>query len=349
MAIWDAIKNQFIEVIEWTEPSNEILACRFPVANREIKWGAQLIVRESQSALFVNEGQPADAFEPGRHTLETENLPIISKLEAWPFGFNSPFKAEVYFYSLRQKLGQKWGTRQPITLRDPELGSVQLRMFGVCSYHIADVRTFYREISGTREVFTTDDLVSQLLPTIVSGASTTFAQAKLPFLDMAANLPQLSQALSALLAAPLSGLGLALDSFVVESVTLPEALQAALHARQSMAIVGDLQSFTQYQTAKAIPDAANNPSGVAGVGAGLGAGLGIAQAMGRALGGANSPQPAAATPALVACGACGRGIETGSAFCRFCGSSQQLNCPSCNKAVAPGSTFCAGCGTKLSP
>jgi membrane protease subunit (stomatin/prohibitin family) len=347
MGIRDGIKNQFIEVIEWTETSDDILAYRFPVANHEIKDLAQLTVRESQAALFVDQGQPADVFTAGRHELSSENLPILTKLESWQYGFNSPFKSEVYFYSLRQKLGQRWGTRQPITCRDPELGSVQLRMFGVYSFHLSDVRRFYKEISGTRERFTTDDLVDQLLPTIVSTASTTFAQSNVPFLDLAANLPALSATLRSALEAPFAQLGLALDSFVVESVTLPEALQEALNARQSMAIVGNLQHYAQFQTAKSIPDAARNPGGIAGIGASAAIGAGIAQSMGQALSG-SAPSAPASAPALVACVSCSKGIDAGSTFCRFCGTPQkQPACPNCQKPVAAGSTFCGSCGHKL--
>jgi membrane protease subunit (stomatin/prohibitin family) len=350
MGVWDGIKNQFIEVIDWTEPSDDVLAYRFPVAKNEIKDGAQLTVRESQAALFVDEGEAADVFGAGRHELTSDNLPILTKLKSWAHGFNSPFKSEVYFYSLRQKLGQKWGTRQPITVRDSELGSVQLRMFGVHSYHVADVRRFYREISGTRELFTTAELVDHLLPVIVSTATTTFAQSKVPFLDLAANLQQLSETLKGALEAPFAKLGLALDSFVVEAVSLPEALQEALQTRQSMAIAGNLQQYAQFQAARSIPDAARNPSGLAGIGVGVAAGAGLGQIMGQALGGSPNPSPATPTQssaALVPCIACGKDLDQGSAFCRFCGETQKQSCPSCRKGIPPGSAFCGSCGHKL--
>jgi membrane protease subunit (stomatin/prohibitin family) len=264
-------------------------------------------------------------------------------------------------------------------VRDAEFGSVQLRMFGVHSYHLVDAPKFYREVSGTRERFTTEDLADQLLATIVSTAATTFAQSNVPFLDLAASLQTLSATLRAALAAPFAALGLALDSFVVESVSLPSALEQALQTRQAIGIVGNLQTYAQYQAAKSIPDAAQNPSGVAGLGAGVAVGAGIGQVMGRALGGiglqpsaaaptseptaagtnrqpsaadagsaagAAAPQPSAA-PALVPCSACAKAIEPGSGFCRFCGQPQKLVCPGCHKDVAPGSAFCSGCGHKL--
>jgi membrane protease subunit (stomatin/prohibitin family) len=346
MGVWDGIRNQFIEVIEWTEASDDVLSFRFPVANHEIKDGAQLIVRESQVALLVDQGQPADSFEAGQHELTSDNLPILTKLESWAYGFNSPFKSDVYFFSVRQKLGQKWGTRQPITCRDPELGSVQLRMFGVYSYHLADTRKFYREVSGTREQFGTADLVDQLLPLIVSGVTNAFAQAKLPFLDMAANLQSLSSALRAQLEPAFAGLGLALDSFVVESVTLPEALQQALQSRQARAIAGNLQEYAQFEAASAISAAARNPSGIAGLGVGVAAGAGLGKLVGKTITGlpASASPPA---PDLVACVACGEGLERGSTFCRFCGQAQRRNCPSCQGAIVPGAAFCSSCGHKL--
>lgn len=355
MALWDGIKTQFIEVIEWTEASDDILAYRFPVANHEIKDGAQLTVRDSQLALFVDQGQVADVFSAGRYRLSSANLPILTKLESWSYGFNSPFKCEVYFFSTRQKLGQKWGTRQPITFRDAEFGSVQARMFGAYSYHLSDPRKFYSQVSGTRERFTTDDLADQLIATIASVAATSFARSEVPFLDLAANLQVLSKELLGALASAFEALGLTLDSFIVESVSLPEALQEALSTRQAMGIVGNMERFAQYQTAKSIPDAAKNPSGLAGVGAGVAVGAGMGQLMGRALSGTAepAPQPAAATPPaapssnLVGCVGCGKGIESGSAFCRWCGQPQKLTCSACQKPVTPGSAFCQHCGHKL--
>jgi membrane protease subunit (stomatin/prohibitin family) len=350
MALWDGIKTQFIEVIEWTEASNDVLAYRFPVANHEIKDGAQLTVRESQLALFVDQGQVADVFGAGRYRLDSANLPILTKLESWKYGFNSPFKAEVYFFSTRQKLGQRWGTRQPITIRDAEFGSVQARMFGTFSYHLADPRKFYSQVSGTREQFTTEELVDQLIPTIASVSSGSLARSQVPFLDLAANLQVLSKELQTALGEAFEALGLALDSFVVESVSLPDALQEALHTRQAMGIVGNMERFAQYQTAKSIPDAAKNPSGLAGLGAGVAVGANMGQLMNRALGHEPAPpaQPAAAPqPQLVACVACGKGIDSGSTFCRFCGERQVTQCSACNKPVPPGSAFCASCGHKL--
>ncbi|HEY8207874.1 MAG TPA: SPFH domain-containing protein [Myxococcaceae bacterium] len=345
MGLWGSVKNQFIEVIDWTEPGEDVLAYRFPVADNEIKNGARLTVRESQAALFVNMGKPADQFGPGLYTLTTANLPVLTKLKSWPTGFDSPFKAEVYFFSLRQKLAQRWGTPVPINIRDKEFGSVAIRMFGIFSYHISDPPTFYREVSGTRERYSTDELNQQLVGQIAGHAAEAFAGSGVPFLDMASNQVRLAEALRQQLQAPCAKLGVQVDTFVVESVSLPDALQEALNQKQSMGIIGnDLGKFAQYQTAKSIPDAAKNPSGLAGIGAGLAAGAGFGSMMGNAMQGAGG---AAQAPALQACVSCGKGIEEGSGFCRFCGSPQAKTCGKCGTKQAGDAAFCSKCGNKL--
>ena len=349
MALWDAVKKQFLDVLEWTEGDESTLAWRFPIQDNEIQNGGMLTVRESQVALFVDQGRVADSFKPGRYQLTTANLPILTTLKSWPFGFNSPFKSEVYFYSTRQKLGQKWGTPQPVAVRDRELGSVQLRMFGTFAYHLADEKLFYQQVSGTREVYRTDDLAVQLVPVITATAAAAFGQSGVPFLDMAANQQALSAELQKRLAEPFGKLGVALDSFVVESITLPEALQDALNQRQSIGIVGDMGKYAQYQAARSIPIAAGNAGGIAGIGAGLAAGAAIGQMMGGAMGGApGAPQAAtAAVAAAVACLACGKPIAAGDGFCKHCGKPQQRACPQCQTVAAADAAFCAKCGTSL--
>ncbi|MGZ6142147.1 MAG: SPFH domain-containing protein [Myxococcales bacterium] len=305
MSLWDSAKKQFIDVIDWTEPEEGILAWRFPVADNEIKDGAQLTVRDSQVALFVEQGKPADVFAPGLYTLTTENLPVLTKLKSWPYGFKSPFKAEVYFYSLRQQLGQRWGTPAPITIRDKEFGAVQIRMFGIFSYHVSDVPVFYREISGTREKYTRDELNQQLVGQIAGNVASAFAQSGVPFLDMAANQAELSAKIRAGLAESAAKLGVALDSFVIESISLPEALQQALNDKMSMGIIGnEMGKFGEYQAARAMTEAAKNPGGMAGIGAGLAVGASVGQAM----------------TAGPACGKCGTKSQAGAQFCSKCGN-----------------------------
>ena len=353
MGLWDSVKKQFIEVIEWTEPGDGILAYRFPTADREIKNGAKLTVRESQAALFVNEGQAADQFGPGLHTLETKNLPVLTKLRSWPFGFTSPFKAEVYYFLLRQQLGQRWGTPAPITIRDKDFGSVQIRMFGIFSYHLSDIPTFYREVCGTRELYTVDELNQQLLGHIAGAVAAAFASSGVPFLDMAANQMQLGAAILAQLAEPAAKLGVKLDTFIVENVSLPKALQEALDQKQSIGILGDdMQKFAQYQMAKGLPDAMKGGGGIAGLGAGLAAGVGVGNMMGdlfnqQAAHGQHPPAAAAPAPAMKGCVACGKGIDDGSDFCRWCGQRQSVTCGQCGTKALGDAGFCAKCGNKL--
>ena len=304
MGLWQSAKKQFIEVIDWTEPRDGILAFRFPVAGNEIKDGAQLTVRDSQVALFVEQGKPADVFGPGTYTLTTENLPVLTKLKSWPYGFKSPFKAEVYFYSLRQQLGQRWGTPGPITIRDKEFGAVQIRMFGIFSYHLSDVPTFYREISGTRGSYTRDELNQQLVGQIAGNVANAFAQSGVPFLDMAANQAELAAKVRAGLQESAAKLGVTLDSFVIENVSLPEALQQALNDKMSIGILGgDLGKFGELQAGRAMTEAAKNPGGMAGIGAGLAVGAAVGQAI-----------------VAGACPKCGAKAQAGAQFCSKCGN-----------------------------
>ncbi len=344
MGLWDSVKKQFLDVIEWTEPDNETLSWRFPVMDREIQQGGQLTVRESQAALFVDEGRAADLFGPGRHELITKNLPILTDLRSWPFGFESPFKSDIYFFSVRQKLGQRWGTPQPIAVRDREFGSIQVRMFGTFSYHIAEPKRFFERVSGTRETFRTDELSVQLVPLATAAAASLFGQANVSFLDVAANQAALSEDLKKRLAEPFGELGIVLDQLVVESVTLPPELTDALNKRQSMGIVGDLGRYTQYETASSIPDAAKNPGGIAGIGAGLAAGAAMGQAMTSAMASRDDAR-SAETPTRP-CVSCGKAIGPSDPFCRHCGKPQARSCSGCSAAVPADAAFCPKCGAK---
>ncbi|AYZ62667.1 hypothetical protein EGY31_04995 [Burkholderia multivorans] len=292
MSFGSFIRKQFIDVLQWTEDTDGVLAWRYPMEDQEIQYGGKLTVRESQVAVFVNEGKVADVFQPGLHTLTTQTLPVLTSLRNWDKLFQSPFKSDVYFFSTRLQLGRRWGTAQPVTIRDREFGIVQLRAFGIYSYRIVDALAFHREISGTRAQYTVDDLEQQLRNVVVTAMSTAFGSADVAFVDMAANQMQLSHRVAEALVPAFTRYGLALDAFVVESVSLPAELQKALDLRIGASVAGDLGRATQYQTAQAIPLAAQNPGGIAGVGAGLAAGAAIGQAMaGQIAGGA---QPAAA-------------------------------------------------------
>jgi membrane protease subunit (stomatin/prohibitin family) len=284
MSLFDKLRGELIDIIEWTEPAhNEILAYRFPRYNNEIKMGAKLIVREGQTAVFVNEGQVADVFKPGTFTLETQNLPILSTLRGWKYGFNSPFKAEVYFISTRQWTDLKWGTQNPIMIRDSEFGPVRLRAFGTYAMHVSDAATFLRQLVATDPHFETYDVTNQLRNAIVSRLADTIGQAKVPVLELAGNYERLGNLVQARIAPELGAMGLALTAFYVENISLPPEVEKALDKRTEMGVIGNMSQYTQYQTAQAIGDAANNPGGIAGVGAGLGAGMAIAGQMAGAM------------------------------------------------------------------
>ena len=306
MALMDFIKKQFIDVIHWTEEGDGVLAMRYPMQDFEIQNGAQLTVRDSQMAVFVNEGQVADVFGPGLYKLTTQTLPVLTNLKNWDKLFDSPFKSDVYFFSTRLQLDRKWGTPNPITIRDKDFGIIRMRAFGIYSYKLADPGKFYKEISGAREEYGVDDLDGQLRNLVIGSMTDLFGQSAIPFIDMAANQEELGAALKAKMEVVFDRYGLALDSFVLQNVSLPEELQKILDTKISMNMIGDMGRYTQYQVANAIPLAAQNEGGMAGIGAGLGAGMSIGQTMGAAMTQAMQPgaaQPAPAAPAAVAAAA----------------------------------------------
>lgn len=275
--MFDIFKKQFIEVIEWTEAEDGILAYRFPTLDQEIQNGAQLTVRESQVALFVNEGNIADSFTPGRYKLTTANMPILTTLMNWDKAFKSPFKSDVYFFSTREQLDQRWGTQQPITIRDKEFGAIRLRTFGTFSYCIDEPNTFYTKISGTRQTYSVDELDGQLRSTIITTIASKLGRADKPFLDLAANQTLFSEELKIELDQAFCSYGLKLCTFLVQSITLPEELQAYLDKRSEMNLVGDLNKYAHFQAADSIAAAAQSSGGLAGAGVGLGAGAVMGQ------------------------------------------------------------------------
>ena len=296
MSLLDKLRGEFIDIIEWTEPSqNEILAYRFPRYNNEIKNGAKLTVREGQAAVFVNEGQIADVFSPGMYTLDTKNLPILSTLKGWKYGFNSPFKAEVYFVATRQWTDQKWGTQNPFMLRDAEFGPLRVRAFGTYAFRVSDPGTFLKQLVATDPNFEAYEISNQLRNTIVSRFVDVVGQSKIPVLDMAGNYEKMSRLCQERIAPDLQSMGLSLTLFYIENISLPPEVEEALDKRTKMGVIGDLSKYTQYQTAEAIPAAAANPGGIAGIGAGLGVGIGIANQMAGAMAGgasqAGTPPP----------------------------------------------------------
>ena len=302
MAFMDFVKKQFIDVIHWTEESDGVLAYRFPMQDMEIQYGAQLTVRDSQMAVFVNEGRIGDVFGPGRYKLVTATLPVLTYLNNWDKLFESPFKSDVYFFSTRMQVDQKWGTPAPITIRDKEFGAVRLRAFGIYSYHVADPKVFHQKISGTRERYDVNDLSGQLRSTVVASMTDLFGESGVAFLDMAAQQDEFAARLADKVRDGFAAIGLHLDAFVLENISLPEELQKVLDQRIGMNVVGDMQRYTQYQVANNIEHAAKNEGGLAGIGAGLATGMAMGQQMSHAISQAIQP-PAAAAGAAPALGA----------------------------------------------
>ena len=308
MALMDFIKKQFIDILEWTEDGDGTLAWRFPMAEMEIQNGASLTVRESQMAVFVNEGQVADVFGPGTYKLTTQTLPVLTYLKNWDKLFQSPFKSDVYFFSTRQQIDQKWGTPQPITIRDKDFGAVRLRAFGNYAFRVADPKLFHTEISGTRESYPVADLEGQLRGLVLQNISNAIAASGLPFLDLAANQVMFADALTKELAPLFAKLGLLIENLTVQNVSLPEELQKILDQKIGMGMVGnDMGKFMQYQTAQAIPKfaegAGSGGGGIAGDAMGLGAGVALGQVLAQNLqaglqggGAAAQAAPAAAAP-----------------------------------------------------
>jgi membrane protease subunit (stomatin/prohibitin family) len=307
MALMDFIKKQFIDILEWTESGDGTLAFRYPMAGNEIQYGGSLTVRESQAAVFVNEGKIADVFGPGMYKLTTQTLPVLTYLKNWDKLFQSPFKSDVYFFSTRQQLDRRWGTQQPVTIRDKDFGAVRLRAFGNYAYRIADAKAFYTEVSGTRERYTVEELDGQLRGLMLQHISDAVASSGVPFLDLAANQVAFAQKLKEATAPSFAKLGLALEAVTLQSVSLPEELQKILDQKIGMGMVGgDMGRFMQYQTAQAIPklaEGAGSGSGIAGEAVGLGAGVALGQVLASQLGqGLAAGAPGAPAAAAAAAG-----------------------------------------------
>ncbi len=379
--------KQFIEVIEWTDSSHNTMVYRFPVQDNEIKYGAQLTVRESQVAVFVKSGQIADILGPGRHTLTTANLPVLSKLLAWPYGFNSPFKAEVYFVNTKQFIDQKWGTSNPIMMRDQDFGMVRIRAFGIYSFKVGKPDVFLKEVFGTHSEYTVEAIEGQLKRMIVSSISDAIAESKIPALDLSMNYDELSELTKIKMVSHFEKFGLLIPTFYIENISLPKEVEEAMDKRTSMGVLGDVGRYTQFQAADALRDAAQNEGGgLAGAGVGLGAGAAMGGVFANTLNQSNQPQQQqnqqsqptsrynGAVEPCPKCGdnnpvgakfcdncgnnlqapkakciKCGHELQAGAKFCLDCGTKQdeKLKCAECGKELAQGTKFCSSCGTKV--
>ena len=348
MGILNMIKGQLIDVIEWTDNSGKTMVHKYDMNGKEIMMGAQLTVRESQVAIFVNEGEIADVFEPGRYELQTSNMPVLTALKSWKYGFNSPFKADVYFINTKQFLDMKWGTSNPVMMRDAEFGMIRLRAFGIYSFRVSDPVTFLKEVFGTAALFTVEGVEGQIKRTLVSGLSDAIAESKIPALDLAANYDELANYAMQSINPKLAALGLTLCSFIIENISLPEEVEKSMDKRTSMGVLGNLDQYAKYQAAEAIREAANNDgNGMAGMGVGMGAGAAMGQMFAQSLGNTAAPTATGKVAGAV-CSACGAAVPAGSKFCPECGAKQNAGafCTSCGKEIPAGTKFCPECGAK---
>jgi membrane protease subunit (stomatin/prohibitin family) len=296
MGIFDFLTGEFIDVIHWVDDTRDTMVWRFQREDFEIKYGAKLTVREGQAAVFVHEGQLADVFTPGLYMLETNNMPIMTTLQNWDHGFQSPFKSEIYFVNTTRFNNLKWGTKNPIICRDPEFGPVRIRAYGTYTVRVTDPARFLTEIVGTDGEFTMDEISFQVRNIIVQEFSRVIASSGIPVLDMAANTADLGKLLATEIAPTLESYGLTIPELYIENISLPPAVEAVLDKRTSIGLAGDLGKFTQFSAAEAMSAAATNPAG-GGMAAGMGAGMGLAMAQQMAQPGPWGAAPARAAPA----------------------------------------------------
>lgn len=296
MALWDKITHQLIDIVQWTDDSSDTMVWRFPRYENEIKYGAQLVVRESQAAAFINEGKLADVYGPGTYTLVTQNMPILSTLRGWKYGFQSPFKAEVYFVSARTFTDRKWGTKNPIMMRDAEFGPVRLRAFGTYAIRVKDPAAFLRQIAGTEGRFSIDQIEDQLRDLLVARFADALGASKIPALDLAGSYDTLGKFVAAHIQPDFDAFGLQIVNLLVENISLPAEVEAAMDKRTSMGVIGNMQQYTQYETANSIKDAAQNPGGMAGAGAGIAVGYAMGNQMAHGLSQPPSMENVTVTP-----------------------------------------------------
>lgn len=347
MASW--LRSQFLKVVEYKDDAKDILVYRYPMGDKEFMKGSKITVREGQVAIFVHKGQIADMFTPGMYTLDTDNIPIITSIASWKYFFETPFKADVYFVNMRQFTDEKWGTINPIIVRDKDFGMVRVRGFGKYSFRVSDPKVFLKELFGTSSNYTRTDISSYLRSILVSAITDTIAEAQIPVLDLAANTLEFNQAIKQVINHKFLSLGLELVDFFVENISVPEEVEKAMDTRSSMGVMGDkMKEFIQYQAALGIRDAAQNEGGgLASAGVGLGAGVGIGSVFSDAFKSGMSGGESNSSTTTVACGKCGAKNSANAKFCVECGAKigkAMKTCPKCKAEISEDSKFCRECG-----
>ncbi|MBQ0017373.1 MAG: SPFH domain-containing protein [Clostridiales bacterium] len=348
MGLFSGIKRQLLKVIEWKDDSKDTVVYRYPLTDRdEIMTSSTLVVRESQCAIFVHKGEIADIFGPGTYKLSTENIPFLTKLLSLPQGFESKIKAEVYYVNTKQFTGLKWGTQNPIMMRDKEFGNVRIRGFGIYSFKVEDPKVFMKEMFGTNALYKVADIGEQCRPMLIESITDAIAESKISALDLAANYKEFAETILKSSEKGFSEFGLKLCSIVVENLSLPEEVEQMLDERTKMGVMEDkMGTYTQMQAAQAMRDAAKNPNGgnLAGLGVGLGAGSVVGNLFAQNLTTENKPKAK-----MTVCDKCGAEMKEGSKFCPECGKKQGFSCPKCGASVSKNAKFCPECGEKLVP
>lgn len=352
MGLFKFFKSQLLKNIDWTDSSHDTMVYKYPMEGREIMIGSKLTVRESQVAIFMVKGKIADVFQPGIHTLVVNNLPILSSLLAWPRGFKSPFTADVFFVNTKQFANQKWGTTNPITMRDKEFGSIRIRGYGNFAFRVNDPVVFLKELFGTTSSYKTEDIVEYLKSILVAGISDTIAESKISALDLACNLMEFNKVATNQVASQFEALGLKLANLIIENISFPEAVEKAIDTQSSMGVMkNNMDTYVKFKTAEAIGDAAKNP-GMAGMGSQLGAGMAIGEIVKESIKPTKAESGEAAKPAdkTKFCPECGAKNPTRAKFCVDCGhklGGANGVCPGCGEKVDPKAKFCPICGAKL--
>ncbi|MBR7110300.1 MAG: SPFH domain-containing protein [Clostridia bacterium] len=350
MGLFSRIKKQTLKVVEWTDNSTDVIVYKFPLSDRyALMKGSQLVVRESQEAIFVNEGKIADVFPAGRYELDTKNLPVLTKLLSWKYAFETPFTGDIYFVNTKQFTGLKWGTQNPVMMRDKDFGMIRLRGYGVYAFRVVEPETFMREVFGTMRSYSTLDIQDYLKKIIVSSLTDAIAESQIPALDLARSYDEIGEFTKKKLGEKFSEYGLRLTNLVVENLSLPEEVEKSMDTRTSMGVMGDkMGTFTQYQTAKAIGDAARNPSGGAGAGMGIGAGFGFGGMMAKTISDSmNTVSDKKQEELTVTCTKCGAEVRKNAKFCPECGQKMVSGktCTKCGALLKSNAKFCSECGT----